>query len=1037
MNQEEKPKSNTPDFNAMEQETLQYWDERKIFEKSLEQTQGREPYVFYDGPPFATGLPHYGSILPSVIKDAMPRYQTMKGKFVRRRWGWDCHGLPIENLVEKKLGISGKKQIVELGVDKFNQACRENVLNLADEWGKMVHRISRWVDFENSYKTMDTSYQESVWWALSQFWDKKLIYEDRKILLYCSRCETPISNFEVAMDNSYQDVTENSVYVQFKMRSGQRIVDFITDEVTYILAWTTTPWTLPGNTALNVGPDIVYVIVEQAGKKYILAKERLEVLQGEYEVLREVNARSLDGLQYEPLYNSVFKDNTKVVGGDITKAHKIYIEDFVTTTDGTGVVHNAAMYGEDDFQAAKRVGLPRVDMLDHKGNFLNIAPEFLVGMFFKVAEKPVLDDLGARGLVFRVVPYTHSYPHCHRCGTPLFYNALPAWFINIQSVKEKLIAANQSTEWYPEHLKHGRFEIGLQNAPDWNISRNRFWATALPFWKCQNEQCKHVVCLGSIKDLVGKSKNFSQVYPEHEFLVAEYMANPNYLMPKARLEQLDLHKPNIDKIILNCERCGTDMVRVPEVVDCWVESGSMPFAELHYPFENAGSSTAEDFKNRFPSDFVVEYIPQTRAWFYVMHVIGTVLFGEAPFKNVMTTGTILGEDGTKMSKSKGNYPDPQVIIDRYGADALRFYLLSTPVMNGDDLNFSEVGVKEVHQKVNMLLYNVWSFYRMYSSDKVAISDFRSQISDSKHVLDKWILERLKKMITAVTWQFDHYNTPKVCREIVEFINDLSTWYVRRSRDRIKGSDTEASEALYTLGYVLIRTAQVLAPLSPFIAEKIYRDVTGEESVHLTTWPLEESKVKNQESRPDIDTRILEQMDLVRDIVSIALAARKSAGVSVRQPLRAFGYKTASSVPLTDAHINIILEELNIKQLEDYDSLTEVGNRKGGVTRVEGAGIISAVVLDTVLTEELKLEGYARELERAVQDLRKKGGLKVGDMVELYYNTADKELENILLNLLDRKKTFIGRITTNPEVEVDEETQAQIDGRAIWLGIVKM
>lgn len=1028
-----KSQSHTPNFNEFELETLRYWNEQGVYQKSLEKNAGKEPYIFYDGPPFATGLPHYGHMLASTIKDVMPRYQTMRGKYVRRRWGWDCHGLPIENIVEKKLNISGKRQIEELGVDVFNAACRDNVLTFASDWGKMVERMGRWVDFENSYKTMDTSYQESVWWALQQLWNKQLIYEDRKVLLYCSRCETPMSNFEIAMDNSYRDVTENSVYVMFRLLPGQRLGDAMVTDHTYVLAWTTTPWTLPGNTALNVAPDIVYVVVAHEGKEYVLAKERVDILSAGYEIIREVSARSLEGLAYEPLYRLEHEAASGDVSGRWDKAHRIYAEDFVTTTDGTGIVHNAAMYGEEDFQAAKRRELPRVDMLDAKGNYLPLAPEFLRGMFFKDAEKPVLDDLSARGLVFRIQPYTHSYPHCWRCGTPLFYNALPAWFINIQKLKPDLLRTAEAVDWYPGHLKDGRVKNSMSQAPDWNISRNRFWATALPFWRCGAAGCGKVDCVGSVAELREKAVNFEEVYPNFQFPISNFQTNSNAQIPKEALERLDLHKPYIDNVVLKCAACEGEMRRIPEVVDCWVESASMPFAELHYPFENTGTASPEDLKNRFPADFVAEYIAQTRAWFYVMHVMGTALFDRAPFKHVVTTGTILAEDGSKMSKSKNNFPDPWVLIEKYGVDAVRFYLMQSPVMNGDDFNFSEVGVKDVSQKVNMLLHNVWSFYRMYSTEKLTADSLQLKAS---HVLDKWVLARLDAMIAEVTTQLDRYNTMKACREIVGFINDLSTWYVRRSRDRIKAGGEDAAQALQTLGYVLARTCQVLAPISPFIAERIYRDVTGEESVHLTEWPLLRQASAGQATDPD-NVRVLEQMELVREIVSVALAARKGAGVSVRQPLRAMAYKPKTDgLALSVDHLAIITEELNVKQVEEFDSLADAATREAGIVRQESLGPVAVVLLDTVLTDELRQEGVARELERAVQDLRKKSGLRVGEEVTLYYTITDAVVEAILLERVDRKKTFVSEIVHELEVEPDNEMQIELGGVPVWLGMVK-
>jgi isoleucyl-tRNA synthetase len=989
---EEQVKSTTPNFNELELKVLQFWEENHIFEKSLEQTKDGQPYIFYDGPPFATGLPHYGSILPSVIKDAIPRYQTMKGRYVRRRWGWDCHGLPIENLVEKNLKISGKKQIEEIGVDRFNKVCRENVLNLASEWGKMVKRIARWVDFENSYKTMDTTYMESVWAGLKQVWEKGLIYEDRKVLLYCSRCETPISNFEVAMDNSYRDVTEESVFAKFKLSPRQRIINDLTNDKTYALAWTTTPWTLPGNTSLNIGPDISYIMIEQNNERYILAKERLSVIDGEYEIVAEFPARALEGLEYEPLYPGVIPNPEG-------RAHKVYLADFVTTTDGTGIVHNAAMYGEEDYELAKAKNLPRVDMLDHKGQYLPTAPESLRGVFFKDAEKIVLQELRDRNLVYKTEHYTHSYPHCHRCGTPLFYNALSAWFINIQKVKPQLIEYNKTINWYPEHLKFGRFQQGIENAPDWNISRNRFWATALPFWKCENKECKHVECIGSIEELKDQSVNFSEVYPNY---------NPT------DIQNLDLHKPYIDYIKMKCEKCGGAMSRVPEVVDCWVESGSMPFAELHAPFENV-----ELFKQRFPSDFVVEYIPQTRAWFYVMHAMNTILFDQAPFKNVLTTGTILGDDGTKMSKSKGNYPDPNIVVEQYGADALRFYFLTSPVLSGEDVNFSEKAVADISRKVNMITYNVWSFYRMYRSAELKTKERRPA---SSHVLDKWILDMLSDTHGKVTGYMDTYDVARAGKLLVDFVQELSTWYVRRSRDRMKESGEQGQQALDTLGYALVEFSKMLAPFMPFLADFLYKDLTGKESVHLALWSSE---------MPAPDTTVIANMEFSRQLVEAGLSIRKEQNLKVRQPLSSLVYKQKENISLTEDFHTIIAQELNVKKVFGQ---SDVAAAVGLVVKEISEG---SVGLDVVLTDELKKEGLARELERVVQDLRKKSELKVGELVDVYYNTTDEGLEEILLSLFDRKKTFVNQINKSFEVEVDFETQGDVSGKAIWIGMIKV
>ncbi len=1004
---EESVKSSTPNFNDLEQNILKFWDDNKTFEKSLDQTKDSEPFIFYDGPPFATGLPHYGSILPSVIKDAIPRYQTMKGRYVRRRWGWDCHGLPIENLVEKNLGISGKKQIEEIGIQKFNQACRENVLKFAEEWGKTIKRIARWVEFSNSYKTMDNTYMESVWSGLAQVWEKGLVYEDRKVLLYCSRCETPISNFEVAMDNSYRDITEESVYVKFKILPRQRIINDLTNDRTYALAWTTTPWTLPGNTSLNLGPSINYVLIQlESGDRYILAKDRLPIITESYEVVGEFSARNLEGLEYEPLYPGVIPNGREGspsvpnILGDPNRAHRIFLADFVTTTDGTGIVHNAAMYGEEDYQLAKEKNLPRLDMLDHKGQYLPMAPEHLRGVFFKDADKIVIKDLQEKGLLYKTESYLHSYPHCYRCGTPLFYNALPAWFINIQSIKEKLLQNNESVNWYPEHLKHGRFALGIQNAPDWNISRNRYWATPLPFWKCQNAECKNVECIVSVQDLKEKSTNFAEVYP-------------NFKGDLSDLSQIDLHKPYIDQIFVKCNKCGQDMKRIPEVVDCWVESGSMPFAELHAPFENE-----ELFKKRFPSDFVVEYIPQTRAWFYVMHVMSTILFDSAPFKNVLTTGTILGEDGTKMSKSKGNYPDANIVIEKYGADALRFYLLTSPVTAGEDVNFSEKNVQEVNRKLSLILYNVWSFYRMY--EKGLVTEQLS-VGSLTHVLDQWVLAKLNQTGQQVSRYLDNYDTMRAGKLLLDFINEISTWYVRRSRDRIKLGNQDSGFALQTLGYVLAETSKLLAPFMPFLSEFIYKDITGKESVHLAKWTdfIEPNK------------ELLEHMETLRQLVEAGLSIRKDQAIKVRQPLAELEYHLKNGKLLSPELESVLAEELNVKTISGRSDFVN----KNGWIMLETPAF--KVALNIVLTDQLKAEGLARELERQLQDLRKKSGLQVGDLVDVYYNTASEKLEQSLLNLVDRKKTFVNQISKSFEVEADFETQAVVEGEGIWIGFIRV
>lgn len=999
MNEQEQPKSNAPDFNKLELGVLEFWEQNNIFEKSLEQTKGNEPFVFYDGPPFATGLPHYGHILSSVIKDSVGRFQTMKGKYVRRVWGWDCHGLPIENIVEQLLKISGKKQIEEMGVEKFNEACRENVMKFVDEWGKTVKRIGRWVDFENSYKTMDTNFMESVWWGLGEMWKKDLVYEDRKVLLYCPRCETPISNFEVAMDNSYKEITENSVFVKFRLKPGQRLVGEKTDDSTFVLAWTTTPWTLPGNAALHIGPSIEYVLVKQGNDKYILAKDRLEILQGEYEVVKSLSPYALEGLEYEPLFPGV-------INNEPGTAFHIYIDDFVTTEDGAGVVHSAVMHGEEDYDAAKKHNLPRQHTLNEKGEFNSSAPIFLQGLFFKDGESPVLEFLKGTGNVYNIVPYAHSYPFCWRCGTTLYYNAIPAWFINIQSIKPKLIELNESqVNWYPDHLKQGRFAKGLENAPDWNISRNRYWATPLPFWKCNATDCTNVTCISSVKELQERSTNFFEVYPAAESGIMNQESGIN------SHDSIDLHRPYIDRIKLRCDKCDGEMKRIPEVVDCWLESGSMPFAELHAPFENQ-----KEFEARQTADFVAEYIAQTRAWFYVMHVVGTAVFDHAPFKNVVTTGTILASDGSKMSKSKKNYPDPAIVIEKFGVDAIRYYLLSSPVMNGDDLNFSEMGVSDINRKLSLIFYNVWSFLRMATQEKFSFDDSKPQ---SDHVMDQWVLNRIDSVAFEITDRLSNYDTVRAARFLMEWVNELSTWYLRRSRERVK-NDKQAQEVL---AYLITQTCKLLSPFMPFISDFIFKDVTGKESVHLETWF----------NGDNVEDSVFEPMEIVREAVTMGHSLRKENQLSVRQPLPALVFTINKDISISDDLINVVKEELNIKSVKVEASFS--GFTDGLIAT--GLGSVTNVFIDTKLTPELLAEGLARDVERVIQDLRKKSGLKPGQLVELFYNTQDETLENLLINSIDRKKTFVSQVTTSLEVEVDYEILTEIKGKKLWIGLLKV
>lgn len=920
-------------------EILKFWKEKKIFEKSLDARKEAKLYSFFDGPPFATGLPHYGHILASTIKDLVGRYWTMKGFYVPRRWGWDCHGLPIENIIEKKLKISGKKEIENVGIVKFNQACESSVLKYAEEWGKMIERIGRWVDFKHSYKTMDSTYVESVWWSLKEIWEKGLLYEGKKVLLYCPRCETPISNFEVAMDNSYQDIKEKALTVKFKLKKNDKF-----PKNTYLLAWTTTPWTLPVNVALAVGEKIKYELVGDGKNNYILAQERKNKYFKQAKAKKTFSGKELVGLKYEPLYETV-KDNKK--------AYSILPADFVSTDEGAGIVHTAVVHGEDDYNLGLKYDLPTIPLLNERGYFNHSAPKFIEGKYFKQADDLIISDLDKRKLIFQKKVLTHSYPFCWRCATQLYYNAIPAWFINIQKIKKYLLATNESINWYPAHLKHGRFAKGIEEAPDWNISRNRYWATPIPIWKCESLNCDNIVLIGSFAELKEKASNFNEVYESDD------------------VRKADLHKHNMDKIKLRCDKCNGSMRRIPEVLDCWVESASMPFAEIHYPFENE-----EQFNKRFPAQFVAEYISQTRAWFYTMHVVSTILFNKAPFENVVTTGTVLNEKGEKLSKSKKNYPDPWSIIEKHGVDALRFYLMSSVVMKSENLFFSEHDLDEIKKKVIIIISNVLSFYKLYPlKEKNTFLPEKANL----HTLDAWIMARLSELIKNTTEYLDKYDVIRASREISSFINDLSTWYLRRSRDRFKENDEAGIQVFY---HVLLTLAKIMAPITPFVAENIYQELKGpKESVHLDDWPeLQEDY---------LDEKLISSMEKTREVVALALAKRAENGIKVRQPLAGLKIKTN----LGHEFLDLIKEEVNVE-------------------KITVAKIKDEIILDTKITPELEEKGMIRDIIREINAARKKEGLTIEDGTNISFladnqikKTIKKFKEQILENTLSQKIAF--------------------------------
>ncbi|MFA5126114.1 MAG: isoleucine--tRNA ligase [archaeon] len=948
----------------VEEKITQFWEQNKIFEKSVEERPSDKQFVFYDGPPFATGLPHYGHILGLTSKDVFPRYWTMKGYRVERRWGWDCHGLPVESIAEKELGIKDKKEIEVMGVAKFNEFCRSKVLYFASEWKKTVRKMGKWIEFDNSYKTMDNTYMESVWNIFKTLYDNKFIYEGKKILLYCPHCQTPLANSEIAMDNSYRDVNEKTVTVAFKVKGK--------DE--YLLAWTTTPWTLIGNVALAVNSEMDYAKIDVFGKKFILAKSLVEKFFKHYELIEEFKGKKIVGLDYEPLYNlpTDEKKGFYVIDGGKD----------VTSEEGTGIVH-MAIYGEFDYKMIKKYDMPVIQHIGNDGKLI-LGPENWKGKWFKKLDSEVIGDLQDRGILIEVKDYSHSYPFCYRCDTPLIYNAVDSWFVDITKVKSKLIERAADLNWYPAHIKEGRFNYILETAPDWSISRNRFWATSIPVWKCS--KCRKVKVIGSVEEL---RKNAVENLPE----------------------EIDLHKHLVDEIHLKCS-CGEKMTRIPEVFDCWFESGSMPYAAKHYPFENK-----DWFKENFPSDFVSEYVGQVRAWFYYMHVISVLLFDKIPFKNVVVSGVVLASDGSKMSKSKGNFPDPDTLFKVYGADALRFYLMSSPLMRAEDLNFLEDNVKEMYRKVIMILVNVKNFYDLFAATDVDSKDY-----SSKNVLDKWIISRVNELVKNSTKYLDDYDTITFCAEIVDFVDELSTWFIRRSRDRFKREIAkDRKEAMNTLAYTMDNLSKIMAPVTPFLSEEIYQSLKKScngmgESVHLEAWPEANEKLINSE----IETN----MKLVRNICSKALDERKKANIPIRQALMKLTL-SGKSIELSREFVEIIKEELNVKGIEFGKVVSDSVNLTDSFN----------VVLDTKITPELLREGTSREFIRKVNDYRKEMNLTIKDKVVLTVETSDDLIKESLLEFFDEVKKSVQAVElTFAKCDVVESKEVELNKAKIKMQI---
>lgn len=947
MNDEEKT-----DIALREEEILQHWQQGAVFESSLKKYAPKGEFTFYDGPPFATGTPHYGHIIGSTVKDVVGRYKTMRGYHVPRKWGWDCHGLPIENIAEKGLGISGRDQIEKIGIEKFNAYARECVLGFVEAWRSTVARIGRWVDFEGSYKTMDNTYIESVWWALKKIHEKGLLYTGERVLPYCPRCETPISNSEIAMDNSYKNIKDISAIVKFELADEPN---------TFLLAWTTTPWTLLGNVALAVGADISYVMVETdpeavadgsvlSKEKYICAKVLVEKVFAtkDYKKVGDMRGSELVGRKYIPPFDYYVKD---ILLENRENAWKVYAADFVTTEDGSGIVHIAPAFGEDDMSLAKSMHLPVIKHVNSVGIFVETVKDF-AGTKVKPKDDhqsgdiAVIKYLAHTKRLFSKLKIEHSYPHCHRCETPLYYYALPAWFLNIQKVKARMLELNEKINWVPSHLKHGRFKYVIDGAPDWNISRNRYWASPLPIWKCG---CGAFKVVGSIDELRNLVK---EVVPE--------------------IDKIDLHRPFIDKYTMSCDTCNGAMHRVPEVFDCWFESAAMPFASQHYPFDKTDQFNPEKDIG-FPADFIAEYIPQTRTWFYYMLAVSTMLFDQTSFLNVVTTGNVLADDGRKMSKSLKNYPDPRTIFNTYGVDALRLYLLSSPLMRGEDIEFHDKEVAEVARKTFGRLVNVYEFYALYK-DVAKHAD----IDNGSHPLDQWIIARTRQLHRGITFSMEAYELDKATREFADFVDDLSTWYIRRSRDRMKDGDVVA---LGTTRWVLRELSKMLAPFAPFHAEWLWGRVRRDDdtaSVHLSDW-CEVYK---------FDLKIIEDMIVVRRLISKALEARRVTGMPVRQP---FASVTFRYDKLGIDMLDVVKDELNVKSIY-FES-----------------GLDVDVQFDTELTDSLVEEGKFRAIVRALQDARKKAGLNINEFVGARI-TASVEEKKIIEKYRDDiiKQTLINK-----------------------------
>lgn len=961
--------SGRPNFPQIEEEILDFWEGEDIFKKTLAKDAPKGNFVFFEGPPTANGKPGIHHVEARAFKDAIPRYKTMQGFHVARKGGWDTHGLPVEIEVEKKLDLHSKIDVEKYGIKEFNEKCKESVWEYLEDWIGLTKRIAYWLDLDNAYITYKPEYVESLWWILSQVWERDLMYQDYKVVPYCTRCGTTLSSHEVAQ--GYKEVEDPAIYVQFKVTKK---IDGSEPDNEYLVAWTTTPWTLISNTALAVGTEINYVKVSSGDKLLWIARDRVEeATQGDYEVLEEVRGKDLVGTEYEPLFP--YWDEARAKADIEGKAHYVVPADFVSTEDGSGIVHTAVMYGADDFALGNEVGLPKFHMVGLDGHFIEETGPYS-GMYIKKTDALITEDLEKRGLLLKGETIKHTYPFCWRCKSPLVYYAKDSWYIRMSDLRDEMVAENEQINWEPKHIQQGRFGEWLREIKDWAISRERYWGTPLPIWVC--EECGEPECVGSFEQL---KKLGADIDPK----------------------DFDPHRPYVDEVELACGKCGGTARRIPDVCDVWFDSGCMPFAQWHYPFEN---KELIDNGDQFPGDYISEAIDQTRGWFYTLHAVGNLLGKGHVYKNCICLGHLLDAKGKKMSKSLGNIVDPVEQINKYGADAVRWWMY-TVNQPGESKNYDERDVDTIVKKVFMILWNVKVFYEQYEQKH---GKSNVEVGSSKNVLDAWILARLNQLVAESTESLDNYKLTEPVRNIGEFINELSTWYVRRSRDRFKSEDeAERDAAMATLKHCLIEITKLMAPFAPFISDAVYHSLEGgEQSVHLADWPVADEKLINK--------GLLENMDQVRELVSLGQKERENVKIPVKQVLSTMTVQGMAELGVDLQEL--IKDEVNVKHVEFVE--------KGDL----------AVELDTNITPELAREGMVREVTRKVNGLRKEMGLTIEDTIVLNVHGDDE-----VAKMLEEHGEAIAKATLAQELRTEHEdlkyaNEFEANGHKIWIGIKK-